>query len=82
MTQEEKYEFIGKLAISLYSKEIKISLSSLKSILKDRNVIYESNRGLAKAVSSAYKYWNKKDNVIHSAIAYTYTDKNGNLPWM
>ncbi len=84
MTQKEMYDFVGKLALSLYAQNIKISLSSLNSILKDQDkeLEYQSNRGLAKAVSAAYDHWKKKDNVVHKAIAYTYTNKKGELPWM
>jgi len=83
MTQKEMYDLIGKLALAFYSQNIKISLSSLNSILKDQDKVleYKSNRGLAKAVSASYKHWKKKDKVIHYAIAYTFTDRNGNLPW-
>lgn len=84
MTKKEIYEFIGELAFILYSKKIKISLTSLNSILKDQDKKseYGSNRGLAKGVSASYNYWKSKDPVIHHAIAYTFIDKNGNLPWM
>ena len=70
MTQKEMYDFIGKLALVLYSQKTKISLTSLNSILKDQDKVLE------------YKHWKKKDAVIHHAIAYTYTDKNGKLPWV
>lgn len=81
MDKEEIYVFIGELAISLYAKKIQISLSSLNSILQDRNCGYGNNRGVAKAVSASWKRWNAKDPVIHHAIAYTFVDKDGNLPW-
>jgi hypothetical protein len=81
MTTVETYEFIGELAISLYSKKIKISLSALNAILQDRNSAYGSNRGLAAGVSAAYRYWKIKDPVIHHAIAFTFNDKNGDPAW-
>lgn len=81
METKEVYEFIGELAITLYARKIQISLSSLNQILKDRGNEYGNNHGLAAGVSAAYRFWEKKDPVIHHAIAYTYTDKNGELPW-
>ena len=81
MSKDEIYDFIGELAIALYSKEIKISLSSLNAILADKGVEYGSNRGLASGVSAAYRHWEKKDPVIYHAIAFTFRDKHGNIPW-
>jgi hypothetical protein len=42
---------------------------------------YANNRGLARGVSASYRHWERKDNVIHKAIAHSYVDKHGNLPW-
>lgn len=81
MTQEEVYDFIGQLAIALYTSKIKISLNALNTILADNGAEYASNRGLAKGVATAYKRWKEKDPVIHHAIAFTYVDRNGELPW-
>ena len=81
MSTQEVYEFIGELAISLYSKKIKISLSALNAILKDKNAEYGSNRGLASGVSAAYRFWKDKDPVVHHAIAYTFNDKDGEPAW-
>ncbi len=75
------YDFIGELAIALYSKNIQISLNSLKHILADKGKVYTSNRGVASSVSAAYRHWEKKDPVIFYAIAHTYTDKDGHLAW-
>jgi hypothetical protein len=82
MNTQETYEFIGELAISLYSKKIKISLSALNMILADRNAAYGNNRGLASGVGAAYRFWEKKDPVVHHAIAYTFNDKDGEPAWM
>lgn len=82
MTKEEVYEFIGELALCLYSKKITLSLSALNVILKDRHVIYSSNRGLASGLGGAYRYWETKDPVVHHAIAYIYNDKKGKPAWM
>lgn len=50
MSTNEVYEFIGDLAIALYSKKIQISLSSLNQILEDKGWGYGNNRGLAAGV--------------------------------
>jgi hypothetical protein len=50
---EAVYEFIGELAIALYSKKIQISLSSLNQILQDKGAAYGNNRGLASGVAAA-----------------------------
>ena len=81
MKKKEIYNLIGNLAIALYSKNIQISLSSLNQILKDKDAEYGNNRGLASGVSASWRYWKKKDPIIHHAIAYTFIDKNGNFPW-
>ena len=81
MTNNEIYDFIGELAIALYSKKIQISLGSLRTIMFDKGKDYVNNRGMASAVSAAYRRWKVKDPVIYYAIAYTYTDKEGNLAW-
>lgn len=81
MTNDEVYDFIGELAIALYSKKIRISLGSLRSIMLERGRDYVNNRGMASAVAAAYRRWKEKDPVIYYAIAYTYTDKEGNLAW-
>ena len=47
----------------------------------DRGKDYVNNRGMASAVSAAYRRWKTKDPIIYYAIAYTYTDKEGNLAW-
>ncbi len=81
MQKSEVYDFIGELAIALYSKKIQISLSALNEILKDKGEDYGNNRGLGAGVSAAWRHWEDKDPVIYHAIAHTYTDKNGKLPW-
>ena len=63
-TSEEVYDFIGELAIALYSKKIQISLGSLRSILADRGKDYNNNRGMATGVSAAYRRWKDKDPVV------------------
>ena len=81
MTKDDVYDFIGELAIALYSQKITISLSALNSILEDKGAAYGNNRGLAAGVSAAWRHWEKKDPVIHHAIAYTFRNKSGDLAW-
>lgn len=40
MTKTEIYDFIGELAIALYSKKITISLTALNAILDDKGAAY------------------------------------------
>ncbi len=74
---EESYEFIGRLAIALYTQEIKIRLSALQKILNDKGADYGGGVGMGRVVSAAYKHWeNKGEWVIHHAIAASYTGQN------
>jgi len=81
MEKNEIYDFIGDLAIVLYLKKIQITLSSLNSILKDKGAEYGNNRDLGAGVVAAWSHWKEKDPVIYHAIAYTFIEKNGNIPW-
>ncbi|MGB3465241.1 MAG: hypothetical protein WBA74_08225 [Cyclobacteriaceae bacterium] len=80
---DEKYNFIGKLSIALYSQGITITLDALKQILKDRGESYsdQSNQGLGRTVSAAYRAWEETDPVVHHAISYTFTGRDGYFPW-
>jgi hypothetical protein len=79
-TGEESYEFIGQLAIALYTQKIKLRLSALQKILNDKGANYSAGRGMGKVVSAAYAYWKNKNSsdgwVIHHAIAASFTGKN------
>jgi hypothetical protein len=79
-TGVESYEFIGYLAISLYTQKIKLRLNTLRKILNDKGANYGGGRGMGKVVSAAYDYWKKKNSadgwVIHHAIAASFTGKN------
>ena len=81
MNKEEIYDFIGELAIALYSKKIRMSLSALNEMLNDRDAAYGNNRGLASGVAAAYRHWKEKDPVVHHAIAFTFRNKDGQLAW-
>lgn len=75
---KESYEFIGKLAIALYTQRIKLRLSTLQKILNDKGADYGGGVGRGKVVSAAYKCRadEKKDWVIHHAIAASFTGQN------
>jgi hypothetical protein len=75
-TGEESYEFIGQLAIALYTQKIKLRLSTLQKILNDKGADYGGGVGMGKVISAAYNYWKKKDWVIHHAIAASFTGQN------
>jgi hypothetical protein len=81
MTKQNTYKFISDIVICFYSKNIKISLISLNALLKDRNSAYASKEELRLGIASASRYWEKKDRVIHHAIAYVFSDKHGNHIW-
>ena len=80
---DSTYDFIGKLAIALYSQGITITLDALKQMLNDEgdNYSWDSNLGLGRSISTAYKAWEKVDPVIHHAIAHTFKGRNGKFPW-
>jgi hypothetical protein len=82
MTPPEIYDFIGDLAMCLYSKKIRINFTSLNSILSEKGCEFGNNKGLASGVAAAYRHWEKKDPVVHSAIAHTFTNKDGVLAWL
>jgi hypothetical protein len=73
---EESYDFIGHLAIALYTKQIKLRLSALQHILNDKGADYGGGVGMGKVVSAAYRHWEKKDMVVHHAIAASFTGQN------
>jgi hypothetical protein len=77
---ENAYEFIGELAIALYTQEVKLRLTALQKILNDKGANYGGGVGMGKVVSAAYHYWEKKNSadgwVIHHAIAASFTGQN------
>ncbi len=82
MGQNEIYEFIGNLAITLHSKNINISFSSLNTILGDMNAAYGNNHGLAAGVAAAFRYWEAKpDLAVAHSIALTFRNKDGEFAW-
>ena len=79
-TGEESYEFIGQLAIALYTQKIKLRRSALQKILNDKGADYGGGVGMGKVVSTTYEYWKNKNStdgwVMHHAIAATFTGQN------
>ncbi|WP_124978789.1 VOC family protein [Nonlabens xiamenensis] len=82
-THNQAYDFMGKLAVALQSQNIQISFDSLKAILKEKGMPYseDSNLGIGRSVSSAYKAWEKIDNSVHHAIAVSFTSRDGSHAW-
>jgi len=73
---EESYEFIGHLAIALYTQKIKLRLTTLQKILNDKGADYGGGVGMGQVVAAAYRHWKEKDWVIHHAIAASFTGQN------
>jgi len=70
----ESYEYIGKLAVALYTYGIKIRLSALQHILNDKGAKYGGGIGMRRVVTAARTYWAERDPIIYYAIAYAFTD--------
>lgn len=85
--QNATYEFIGRLALALFSQNIHITFTALRQILADNSLkIYNTNRGMARGVASAYKYWEKQErkrkiSSTCAAIADTFVDQYIHRAW-
>ena len=86
---DETYEFIGRLALALFSQGIKVSYSTAIKILEDNGYrTYGSPRAMASGISAAYRSWEEYENkeimvkATCSAIAATYVDKDGTPSWL
>lgn len=85
--ENKTYEFIGRLALILFSQNIRMSFSSLRQVLKDNGYQnYATTRGMARGLSAAYRRWQAKEkdrgiSVTADAIAHTFVGKYGNHPW-
>ena len=56
--ENRTYEFIGRLALVLFSQNIKMSYSTLIKVLEDNNLdSYGSERGMASGIAAAYRRW-------------------------
>ncbi len=86
--ENKTYEFIGRLALVLFSQNIKMSFSTLIEVLKDNGLTqYQSGRAMAAGISAAYRRWEEKEKDCRipatcGAIANTFVDKNGGLAWL
>lgn len=82
------YEFIGRLALVLFSQNIKMSFDTLAALLKDNGLDkYAGGRGMAAGVKTAYHRWEDKEKNCRipstcGAIANTFVDKNCGLAWL
>jgi len=82
-TNNQAYDFMGKLAIALKGQDIQITFDALKVILKEKGMPYSdgSNLGIGRSVSAAYKAWGEIDLVVHHAIADSYTSRDWSHAW-
>ena len=71
----EPYEFIGTLALALYTYQIKIRISTLQKIVNDKGATYGGGIGVRTIVTAARTYWAKRDPIVYCAIAYAFTDR-------
>ena len=84
----QTYEFIGRLALVLFSQNIKMSYTALIQVLKDNGLDeYGSERGMASGIKAAYLRWEaiEKDCRIPAtcgAIANTFVNKEGYPSWL
>ena len=82
------YEFIGRLALVLFSQNIKMSYATLIKVLEDNNLdSYGSERGMASGIAAAYRRWEyiEKDSRIPTtcgAIANTFVNRDGAPEWI
>lgn len=84
MSNEKRYSLIGKIALGLYCQNVRVSFSSLNSMLGDYKCSYGNNRALASGVAAAYRYYESKGtdfNAYNEAIAHSFTDQNGEFAW-
>ena len=88
LAQENKtYEFIGRLALALFSQNIQMTFTALRQVLKDNKLReYASNRGMARGVSAAYTHWKKQEQqrgikTTCTAIADTFVNKQTRRAW-
>ena len=82
------YEFIGRLALVLFSQNIKMSYTALIQVLIDNTLEhYGSERAMASGIAAAYRRWEEVESNCRipstaGAIANTYVDKNGTPAWL
>jgi hypothetical protein len=85
--QNKTYEFIGRLALVLFSQDIRMSYTALMQVLVDNDIeVYGNERGMAAGIAAAYRRWEEieKDRKIATtcgAIAHTFVNKEGYPAW-
>ncbi|MBQ8779249.1 MAG: hypothetical protein IJZ49_05985 [Alistipes sp.] len=85
--ENKTYEFIGRLALVLFSQNIKMSYTSLIQVLIDNGMAtYGNERGMARGIAAAYHHWEKveqnaKITTTCGAIANTFVNKDGYPSW-
>ena len=86
--ENRTYEFIGRLALALFSQNIKMSYSTLIKVLEDNNLdSYGSERGMASGIAAAYRRWEdiEKDcrrPTTCGAIANIFVNREGVPEWI
>ena len=86
--QNKTYEFIGRLALVLFSQNIKMSYATLIKLLVDNGLDnYGNEKGMASVIAAAYRRWEEieKNNRIPTtcgAIANTFVNKDGYPSWL
>ena len=64
--ENKTYEFIGRLALVLFSQNIKMSYDTLAALLKDNGLDnYAGGRGMAAGVSAASSLGGERKGVSH-----------------
>ena len=87
--KNKTYDFIGKLALILFSQGIKMSYTTLIELLAVNGYRrYGNERGMAAALKAACEYWDRKEqddckiSTTHGAIANTFVGKAGYPSWL
>lgn len=86
--ENKTYEFIGRLALVLFSQNIKMSYATLIQLLIDNKLdAYGNERGMASGIAAAFRHWKEieKDCRIPAtcgAIANTFVNKDGYPSWL
>lgn len=86
---KKTYKFIGNLAIALYGVGLKMSYSTLISVLKENDIdSYGSERGMARGIAAAYHEWEAEESkdggepITCKIIAKTFVNKDGYPSWL
>ena len=74
--QNKTYEFIGRLALVLFSQNIKMSYATLIQLLVDNGLDnYGNEKGMASGIAAAYRRWEEieKNNSSEGSDPSTWT---------